>query len=87
MTATARDITLRIDAEALVYNIVANLLERSNEGRNSGILVTIAVFEQVGFYENMISCRVYKRSARHASKNSTKPCIIMQPLQKQQKGY
>jgi len=44
MTATARDITLRIDAEALVYNIVANLLERSNEGRNSGILVTIAVF-------------------------------------------
>jgi len=44
MTATARDITFRIDAEALVYNIAANLLKRSNEGRNSGILVTIAVF-------------------------------------------
>ena len=44
MTATARDITLGIDAEALVYNIVANLLKRSNEGRNLGILVTIAVF-------------------------------------------
>jgi hypothetical protein len=44
MTATARDITFRIDVETLAYNIVANLLKRSNEGRNSGILVTIAVF-------------------------------------------
>jgi len=44
MTATARDITFRIDVETLAYNIVADLLKRSNEGRNSGILVTIAVF-------------------------------------------
>lgn len=44
MTATARDITFRIDVETLAYNIVANLLKPSNEGRNSGILVTIAVF-------------------------------------------
>lgn len=44
MTATARDIIFRIDVETLAYNIVANLLKRSNEGRNSGILVTIAVF-------------------------------------------
>ena len=44
MTATARGTTFRIDIETLAYNIVANLLKRSNEGRNSGILVTMAVF-------------------------------------------
>jgi len=54
MTATARDITYRIDVETLAYNIVANLLRPSNEEKFRNSRHYCRILNKLGFTKNDI---------------------------------